>query len=375
MLDNSLGLYIHVPFCQKKCAYCDFYSGFPTEETQKAYIKTLTEELKKWGGLTDRPVNTVYFGGGTPSTLKAEDVKKVMGAVYENFNVLKDAEITFEVNPDTVDFDYLKAIKNCGINRLSIGFQSCNDSALKLLGRTHTFSDSVACFNNARQAGFNNISVDIMLALPEEKSSLNTTLKAISALSPEHISAYMLSYEENTALYKKKELLPAKSEEEYAEEYLKTCSFFEENGYTHYEISNFCKEGYQSKHNNRYWKDDEYIGFGPSAYSFLGSKRFHYSRNLHEYIKNPTPVYDEDGGGLFEYIMLRLRLKEGLKNSELKQNFGKQFSPQFIKKAKFLEQHNLCVFSGETLYLTNEGMLLSNSIITELTKEEFYENI
>lgn len=375
MLDNSLGLYIHIPFCKKKCAYCDFYSGFPTEEIQEAYVKTLIKELKKWGGLTDRPVNTVYFGGGTPSCLKTDDVLAVLLAVYGNFNVTKNAEITFEVNPDTVDFDYLKAIKKGGINRLSIGFQSSSDSALKLLGRTHTFSQSVGCFNNARRAGFNNISLDIMLALPEEKSSLDTTLKAIGGLSPEHISAYMLSYEENTALYKKKELLPIKNDDEYSQEYLKTCSFFEKQGYIHYEVSNFCKAGYESKHNSRYWQGKEYIGFGPSAYSFFGGKRFHYNRNLQEYIKNPTPVYDEEGGGLFEYIMLNLRLKNGINNSVIKENFGKTFSNVFIKKANFLSELGLTVFNGENLYLTNQGMLVSNSIITEFISEEFYENL
>ena len=375
MLDNSLGLYIHIPFCKKKCAYCDFYSGFLTEETKNAYIKTLIHELKKWGGLTDRPVNTVYFGGGTPSCLKADDVLAVLLAVYSNFNVTKNAEITFEVNPDTASFTYLKAIKKGGVNRLSIGIQSSSDEALKLLGRTHSFSKSVECFKSARQAGFNNISLDIMLALPEEKSSLDTTLKAISDLSPEHISAYMLTLEENTALYKKQKQLPLKTEEEYGEEYLKTCSFFEENGYIHYEISNFCKAGYESKHNNRYWQGDEYIGFGPSAYSFFEGKRFHYSRNLQEYIKNPTPVYDEEGGGIFEYIMLNLRLKNGINNSRIKEEFGKVFSKNFIKKAKFLSELGLCVFNGENLYLTNQGMLVSNSIITEFISEEFYENL
>ncbi len=375
MLDNSLGLYIHIPFCKKKCAYCDFYSGFLTEETKKAYIQTLTKELEKWGGLTDRPVNTVYFGGGTPSVLKADEVLAVLLAVYNNFKVTNDAEITFEVNPDTVDFNYLKAIKKGGVNRLSIGLQSASDEMLKLLGRTHSFSTSVECFKTARQSGFNNISLDIMLALPEEKSSLDTTLKAILDLSPEHISAYMLTLEENTALYKKQDLLPLKTEEEYSEEYLKTCSFFEENGYIHYEISNFCKEGYESKHNSRYWQGEEYIGFGPSAYSFFGGKRFHFDRNLQQYIKNPTPVFDEDGGGIFEYIMLNLRLKNGINNGVIKENFGKTFTKKFIKKAKFLSELGLCVFNGESLYLTNQGMLVSNSIITEFISEEFYEDI
>lgn len=375
MLANSLGLYIHVPFCQKKCAYCDFYSGFPTKETQEAYIKTLINELEKWGGLTDRPVDTIYFGGGTPSCLKANEMLLLLSAVYNNFKVMENAEISCEVNPDTVDFNYLKTIKNGGINRLSIGVQSANDNALKLLGRTHSFNQSVECFKSARQAGFNNISVDIMLALPEEKSSLNTTLLEIGKLSPEHISAYMLTLEENTALFKKKEILPFKNDEEYSEEYLKTCAFFEEKGYIHYEVSNFCKKGYESRHNSRYWQGSEYIGFGPSAYSFFEGKRFHYNRNLHEYIKNPTPVYDEDGGGIFEYIMLNLRLKDGIKNSVLKENFGKRFSKQFIKKAEFLKQLNLCVFDGETLYLTNQGMLVSNQIITDFISEEFYENI
>ncbi len=375
MLDNSLGLYIHIPFCKKKCAYCDFYSGFLTEEVESAYVKTLISELKKWGGLTDRPVNTVYFGGGTPSTLSATNVLAVLKAIYNNFKVTSDAEITFEVNPDTVNFNYLKTLKNGGINRLSIGLQSANDDALKLLGRTHSFAQTINCFKLARKAGFNNISLDIMLALPEEKSSLDTTLKAILDLSPEHISAYMLTLEENTALYKKQDVLPIKNDDEYAEEYLKTCAYFEENGYIHYEISNFCKEGYESKHNSRYWQGKEYIGFGPSAYSFFQNKRFHFDRNLQQYIKNPTPVYDEDGGGIFEYIMLNLRLKNGINNGVIKEKFGKVFSKKFIKKAKFLSELGLTVFNGETLYLTNQGMLVSNSIITEFISEEFYEDI
>ncbi len=373
---KPLSLYLHIPFCKKKCAYCSFYSTAVTNEMTSNFVTALTNEIKKWGGRTDRPINTIYFGGGTPSALDIAQIKALIECIFSCFNVNKDCEITFELNPEKADFEYLKALKELKINRLSIGMQSADDFMLKLLGRRHTCDDTKACINTARSVGFNNISLDLMLCLPNSnKATLEKSLEFIKAVSPEHISAYMLSLEENTLLYKKKYLYTFPDEESEAEEYLYLCNALKEMGYNHYEISNFCKEGFHSRHNNVYWNCQEYIGIGPSAYSYFEGERFHYANDLRAFIKGSDTVYDEEGGSLYEYVMLKLRLSSGLNQKELKQLYNKTFSNKFIEKANMLKAAGLVNFSGESISLTENGMLISNSIITELTEEELYENV
>lgn len=375
-MDKPFSLYLHIPFCQRKCAYCSFYSAAANEIQINAYSKSLQREIKKWGGRTDRPIDTIYFGGGTPSVLSIQTVKEIINSVYNSFKVKKDCEITFEVNPNSVDKEYLSALKQLGVNRLSIGIQTGDDDLLNLLGRKHSVMDSIECFNNARSVGFDNISVDLMLCIPNSTTEQTIkSLELLKQLNPEHISAYMLILEENTVFYKKQNELDFLSEQAEADEYMLVCDFLKNIGYKHYEISNFCKENKESKHNTRYWLCEEYLGLGPSAYSYFEGKRFHFERDLKGFINQANTVFDEEGGSLEEYIMLALRLSKGLVKAELENKYGKTFSKSFIKRAEMLKEVGLINFSENGISLTEKGMLISNGIITEFTSEDFYENV
>lgn len=363
-LTNNLGLYIHVPFCLKKCRYCDFYSSFVSEELLDSYTKAVIDSIKQWGGKTNRPIDTVYLGGGTPSLLSRR-LPTVLDAVRKNFNILENAEITLEINPDKNIEEILRAAKSAGVNRLSVGAQSGDDGELKLLGRTHTVNDTKKTVETARTLGFNNISLDIMIGLPfSNKNSLFKNLEFIDSLSPEHISAYILKLEENTAFFKDKTLvLP--DDDETADQYLETCLFFEKKGYGHYEISNFSREGFESRHNLKYWRQEEYLGIGPAAHSFIDGKRFFYPKDLKAFMNRNSPLFDSFGGSSSEYIMLALRLKEGLDFKEYAKKFG-SLPENFIKTAKLLEKEELLKLNGNGIRLTNKGMLLSNTVILKL---------
>ena len=373
---KPIGCYLHIPFCRKRCAYCDFYSGMVHQEMCHKYVNRLESEIYRWGEKLCRPADTVYFGGGTPSVLKANYLSRLLNAVQTAFNVTENCEKTIEVNPEDATEEFLKGLKEAGFNRISLGIQSLSDNVLKILGRRHTAEDSINAFNTARKVGFNNITVDLMLGLPNQSpEEAIDTAKKIARLSPEHISCYMLILEEKTALYSKREIIDIPDEETVREEYLNVCDIFENSGYNHYEISNFAKEGKESKHNLKYWKTQEYIGIGPSAYSFIDGKRFHTLCDIHGFICAPKTVYDEAGGGYEEYIMLSLRLKEGLNRQEFEAFTGKTFSEKFNEKAKLFADNNLAVWNNDTFRLTNEGMLLSNSIICEMTEEKLYEDL
>lgn len=373
---KPLSLYLHIPFCTKKCAYCSFYSTAVTNEMTKLYVTALKEEIKKWGGRTDRPINTIYFGGGTPSVLDIAEIKELTECIFSNFNVSENCEITFEINPEKADVEYLKALKQLKVNRLSIGMQSADDNMLNVLGRRHTSVNTENCIQTAKSVGFNNISVDLMLCLPNNnRESLQKSLDFIKRVSPQHISAYMLSIEENTLFYKKKDTYNFPNEDAQAEEYLYVCSALKEMGYEHYEISNFCKQGFHSRHNNVYWNCEEYLGIGPSAYSYFEGKRFHYENDLRKFINSAETVFDEYGGSFYEYIMLKLRLSSGLSKREIEQIYKKTFSKKFFNKVGLLSQAGFVNFNNDCISLTESGMLISNAIITELTEEELYENV
>lgn len=371
MTDNlsPIGLYLHIPFCSKKCAYCDFYSSFYTKELIKDYTAALIRKIKKWGGQINRPIDSIYLGGGTPSLLK-QDLVNVIDAVRSSFSVADNAEITLEINPDGDTENILGFAKKAGVNRISIGIQSGDDAELKVLGRTHSSSDAASAFKTARKLGFDNISVDIMLGLPNsDNMSLKQSIDYILSLNPEHISAYILKIEQNTAFYKQKDKLCLPDDDEQANQYILLCNELEKNGYCHYEISNFCKDGFESRHNIKYWRCEEYLGIGASAHSFLDSKRFYYPRDLSGFIKGNETVFDSDGGDQKEYIMLNLRLKSGINYAEYETKFKSNFSKQSIEKAKLLQKAGLIKFNQNGFALTNEGMLLSNSIINEIIGE------
>lgn len=358
---TNLGLYLHIPFCNGKCAYCDFYSAFTNEELIDSYLTALIREIKQWGGKINRPIDTIYLGGGTPSLLNHHLVP-LLKAVYENFNVLDNAEITLELNPADNVLEILKNAKTAGVNRISIGAQSGDDNELSVLGRRHTAKDTQTAVKAARNLGFNNVSLDLMLGLPDSNlKTLKNGLDFLLDLSPEHISAYILKIEENTKFYKQKATLNLPDDDAVSDQYLFMCEYLENNGFCHYEISNFCKENFESKHNLKYWKCEEYLGLGPAAHSFLDGKRFYYPRDLKAFIKGNSPTPDGEGGDLSERIMLALRLKDGIKTEDL---------PTAAKqKCELFSKNGLAILDDGNFSLTNSGMLLSNSIISEILEE------
>ncbi len=353
-MTKPLGLYIHIPFCRSKCNYCDFYSVAVNEQLKRDYVKAVIREIKQWGDSLSRPIDTVYFGGGTPSLL-AEFLPEIMSAVKNVFSVSDNAEITMEMNPADNSRAVLEFALSAGINRLSIGAQSGDDAELKMLGRRHTARQAVETVKTARQLGFNNISLDLMIGLPSSTSkSLENSLEFITELNPEHISAYILKVEENTPFGRANLDFP--DDDQAAEQYLQMCDFLSGKGYEHYEISNFCKEK-PGRHNLKYWELEDYLGLGPSAHSFIEGKRFYYDRSLTDFINGTSPLPDGDGGTLEEKIMLSLRLNKGLEIN---------FNPKLKAKCDLLQKNGLLRVKNNRIALTDSGMLLSNSIITEI---------
>ena len=375
-LTNS-GVYLHIPFCKRKCKYCDFYSGCSDDSVIDCYTEALIKTIKQWGGKLSRPIDTIYLGGGTPSVL-AHRLPKVINAVKSSFNVVENSEITLEINPSGDCLELLEYAKKAGINRLSIGIQSGDDKELEVLGRTHNFEDAKSTFLLARKLGFDNISVDLMIGLPDSmnNSKLKESLDKITALNPEHISAYILKIEPNTVFYKLEKELKLPDDDEISNQYLFMCRYLEEKGYCHYEISNFSKKGYESRHNLKYWLLEDYLGIGPSAHSFINGERFFYPRDIKAFIAGNKPISDGFGGGAFEYIMLKLRLAEGIIPDEYKRLTSKDLPENFYNKCRIFEKAGYMKIKDNRYSLTNEGMLLSNSIIGELSEEigEEYEN-
>lgn len=365
-LTEPSGLYLHIPFCVKRCKYCGFFSAFSSESGLDRYTDSLIAAVKQWGGKYNRPIDTVYLGGGTPSLL-AHRLSPLLSAVYDSFEVLPNSEITLEVNPSAVSNDILKIAAESGVNRISVGAQSGSDCELKILGRTHTAEDTVKTVENARRLGFSNISLDVMAGLPfSDIGSLKRSLDFTVSLFPEHISVYLLKIEEKTAFFKTQEMLSLPSDDDQAEQYLFMCDYLRQKGYEHYEISNFCKIGKEGRHNLKYWLGREYLGLGSSAHSFCGGKRFYFPSSL--YAVNGVPVYDGSGGDREEYIMLRLRLKSGIDIKEYSENFGEELNAAFLKKCELFEKNGFLKLERGKIALTEKGMLLSNSVIAELSE-------
>jgi len=347
------GVYIHIPFCIKKCNYCSFASFEGSLKYEEEYTKRVIEEIYSFEG---EAIDTVYFGGGTPSLLKEENLIKILDAVGDNFTLQKNSEITLELNPKTCDKKKLKALKSAGFNRISMGFQSFSDKELLLLGRVHTAADSKKAFFEAREAGFQNISADIMFAIPNQNvESLEKTLDEMLSLSPEHFSAYSLSVEEGTPFYNMDLNLP--DEDTEREMYYLICDTLKAAGYGHYEISNFAKEGYASRHNSKYWLGDDYIGIGAGAHSYYKDYRFSNSPDLLEYLAGKgrsDKEFIDEAEKKREYYMLRLRMMEGIK----KDNNPKIY--ELIKKGLLKEE-------GGRISLTKRGIDVSNYVFAELT--------
>lgn len=367
------GIYIHIPFCKSKCPYCDFYSFCKNDELKEKYVNSVIDEIttnKRFNNIFDKngfTFNTIYFGGGTPSVLSGESIYNIITALKTSYTISPDAEITVECNPNSDIESLIPYFKKSGVNRISLGLQSAVDIERKKLGRSADKKRIFDIINVLKENNITNISLDIMLGIPEQTiDSLKETLDFIKDCDIKHVSAYILNIEENTPFYKLQNKLNLPDENTVCEFYEYTCDYLNNIGFIHYEISNFAKEGFESKHNTKYWLLEDYLGIGPSAHSFINNKRYYFENDIDAFINGVPPVFDCDGGDYEEYIMLRLRLKSGLNLKELEKLYGSDATKNIIKKASFLKENSLIDFDNETISLTEKGFLVSNSIISEL---------
>jgi oxygen-independent coproporphyrinogen-3 oxidase len=370
---QSLGLYIHIPFCRSKCRYCDFCS-FPnaSEQNFEDYVTALCRDLQaRATDCADYRVDTVYVGGGTPTILPWRLLEKILVTVMHFYHVSADAEITAECNPKTANAEKLTAMRRMGFNRLSIGMQSAQEEELRALGRIHSFSDFCATFSAARDAGFNNISADLMMGIPHQTvASYLDTVERLCSIAPEHISAYGLIVEEGTPFGKMGDKLILPAEEAEEEMYFRGIERLAEYGYRQYEISNFAKRGYESRHNLRYWNCEEFLGFGPAAYSDYGGARFGNSRDLAAYIAGKDIVadceYPTPNERMNEYVMLRMRLADGVILKDFEARFGVSFESVFGARLDGLNVGHLLTRTADRIAFTPAGMRVSNAILAEL---------
>ena len=360
----AIGLYIHVPFCKRKCPYCDFYSQSITPDTEIQYVDALIRNIQKY---KSTEVDSIYFGGGTPSVLSDLSFQRIFSAIRNNFRLI-EPEISLEANPCSVDLKKLEFFREVGFNRISFGVQSCVDSELKKLGRLHNFEQAKTAILNAKKAGFYNISADLMIGIPEQTSeSLSVSLNELSKLPLTHISAYMLKIEKSTPYNTQSIINILPDEDSVADLYLQTINELEKNGFEQYEISNFSKKGFECRHNLKYWRCEEYIGLGPSAHSFFNGKRYEVPRSLDDFISNEfqNEIVNEEHPHTFDEVaMLRLRLTEGLSKKACEE-FNVNFD-SIIKKAEPLKKAGLIDIFNDRIVITKEGFLVSNSIIGKI---------
>ncbi len=361
---NDLGIYIHVPFCGRKCPYCDFYSVPYSAGTVRDYTDAVLRNIRHYSE-PERAVSTLYFGGGTPSLLTPEQLGSIISEVRKNFRLSGSAEITLEANPNTLTPEKLSILRNSGINRLSVGVQSLLDDELKMLGRTHSAERAEKAVRDAAAAGFGNISCDLMIALPgQTPEKLRRSAERLAALPVQHISAYILKAEEGTSFAESEFLKELPDDDLSAELYLETVRIMAENGFEQYEISNFAREGFESRHNCRYWKCQDYLGIGPAAHSCYGGKRFAVPRDIGQFTGQDfqtEEVTDDAPCGFEETAMLRLRLTEGIDLDDFPKH-----RRSIEKKAPALAEAGYVRFDGRKLSLTPEGFLVSNAVIGQL---------
>ena len=382
MADKSLELYVHIPFCVRKCEYCDFLSAPAGADTQQEYVRNLLLEIEQKGvRCTDYEVTTIFFGGGTPSILKAGWIADILDAIHRNFKVRKDAEITIECNPGTLTFEKLSIYKSAGINRISVGLQSASDAELRELGRIHTYEDFLKSYDLIRKKGFSNVNIDLMAALPGQTlKSYEQTLRRVLTLKPEHISAYSLIIEEGTPFYEKyeaDELLREKgekpqmlpSEETERLMYERTKELLLAHGYERYEISNYARRGYACRHNIGYWRRENYLGFGLGSASLLENERFHNTTDLTDYLGGDYLAYEQEKldkkSQMEEFMFLGLRMTEGISTECFRQTFGltvelvygpvlqQQIADQLLKK------------EDGRIFLTERGLDVSNYVMAQ----------
>ena len=373
---TPLGIYVHIPFCRSKCQYCDFYSLTTKDDNViDGYLDAVCAHIKEAGMLAPGyKVDTIYFGGGTPSFFGADGLATILTTIRRNFDVDNNAEITFEANPDSISDKLLKRMRAEGFNRVSLGVQCDDDEILKKIGRPHTFAQAVTAFHRIKKAGFKNTSIDLIYGLPgQDLKSWVDTLDNVMGLMPEHISCYGLKVEEGTPLYAVKDVVNLPDDDAQADMYLAAVEALASRGYRQYEISNFARKGLYSRHNMKYWTGGEYLGFGPSASSDFAGKRYTLVRDVNTYIEGirnggsiiediqEIPLRERAG----EYLMLRLRTSTGILAEEYEKMFMLPFAP-----LEEILQKNRGTYTGKTedghWRLTPKGFLISNTIITDL---------
>ena len=377
---NDLELYIHIPFCIRKCNYCDFLSFPSKEEEREVYVESLINEIEQTGNILDKndyKVRSIFIGGGTPSLLSGEQMERIMQAVRNTFFIIEEAEITMEANPGTLTEANVFSYKKAGVNRLSMGLQSADDSCLHLLGRIHTWEEFLKSYELARKAGFENINVDLMSGLPGQTVNIyKRTLEKVMALQPEHISAYSLILEEGTPFGESKEIQKKIPDEETDREmYQLTKEVLAENGYERYEISNYARKGKECIHNLGYWSGTPYLGFGLGASSYFEETRFSNEKNLEKYQKKPyvpfvmredyTVLSEKDE--MEEFMFLGLRKRAGISEEEFKARFKVSLKDIYGKVIAKYEEMDLLEWTdeGKMLRLTDAGIDVSDYIFCD----------
>ena len=373
---KPLGLYVHIPFCKSKCLYCDFYSLPSAEENMDRYVSALCRHLIETAPrAAGHAVDTVYFGGGTPSYLGVKRLVKLLRTIGKHYRLAKEAEITLEANPDSLqDWRAVRALRRAGVNRISLGVQSTDDDELKAIGRVHTFAQVQAAVAAVRRGGVKNLSLDLIYGLPgQTMEKWQTTLEQAAALEPEHLSCYGLKVEEGTPLWRMRDTLDFPDDDLQADMYLWTVDFLAGRGYGQYEISNFARPGFASRHNLKYWTLQEYAGFGPGAHSDFGGVRYAFVRDLAAYCAGV-----ESGGSILsesqriddrerdmEYLMLGLRTAEGISRRTFERRCRRSFDP-IERVLEKLAAPGYARRKGDRWRLTPEGFLVSNQIIGQV---------
>ena len=370
------GIYIHIPFCKRRCIYCDFFSTTQSEK-KSAYVHALCQELDmRKDYLEGEDIETIYLGGGTPSQLTQKELEEIFSSLYNIYKVKENAEITLEANPDDLTPEYIHMLRTLPINRISMGIQTFQEETLKLLHRRHTAQQAIEAVKHCREAGFQNISIDLMYGLPGETlETWQEDLQQAIALHPEHISAYHLIYEEGTALWKLRE----QNQVEEADEDLSVTLFktlIEElthAGYEHYEISNFCLPGLHSRHNSSYWTGKKYLGCGPSAHSFNGTSRQWNVASLDKYIQSIQQGeldYEIEELDIYtrynDFVITTIRTHWGMSLSHLRSTYGENLYQYCLRMAKPHLEQGVLEIKEDTLKLTKEGIFISDGIMSDL---------
>ena len=372
-----LELYVHIPFCVRKCQYCDFLSGPSDEETKDRYIEALLKEIRAAEHTEDYEIVSVFIGGGTPSALKAEAIASIMRTLQEQFFFCEDAEVTIEANPGTVDLEKLTIYRNVGINRLSLGLQSTDAEELKLLGRIHSYEEFLKSYEWAREAGFSNINIDLMFAIPGQTGEAwRQHLYQVAELNPEHISAYSLIIEEGTPFAEQNLDLP--DEDTEYQMYEDTAEILERYGYRQYEISSYAKQGYMCRHNAGYWQRREYLGFGLGASSLYRGMRFLNTRRMQEYLKesrNPDQIRQDvtvlsRNERIEEFMFLGLRMTEGISEKKFEENFDVRLMDVYGDILQKYEETGFMEHIETKWRLTRKGIHVSNHILADFLLDE-----